>query len=591
MVYPNTPNSAKAVTGLLEPWRKASIRTKVLIPFLAIFVISMLLGTYYFLHVVLQLIESRIEEQLHTSASRITEELFQQEQRILHHAQNMVEIKLLADQTPDTNQARLLQIHELQALRTGSIRFLGVYGKDLSSADPLRPLVQKGLRGLRLTGLIRREAPAGLSWHLVGVAPVPAPQWTVEVVLLETVLDRSFLEEVGRPFGADIALYDRQGALMAQTLYETRDTEVANLKSWVKSTAPLPAETRLLMPEMLDVGGTPYKAILAPLTFNYEPAGTVAIMIPVKGFLSTQALVIGQALAYAMIIIVAMSLLYLLIVRGITVPLKALEKGAERMMAGAPVEIIETRSGDEVGTLTRTFNEMSRSLQHREKELRVKAREFKNKTEELNAILEHMADSVVVLNRDYRIEYMNRAAVKAFDERVGEICYDVFYGKDEPCHPCSIDEILRKKRPVYQYSSADPRGKHYEVIAQPLHQVNGEDKVITIRRDITEQRQRAAEKRKMEKKIQQERLAAIQQVVVSIKHTVNNSLTAIFGSLELLKREDCPLSDKEREIVGIIESESDKIKSVVSKLSTITDPVVTHYTEDVTMIDLDDASV
>ncbi len=591
MGHLDTQKPASPTMRLLEPWRKASLRTKVLIPFLVIFVISMLLGTYYFLNVVLRMIESRIEEQLRGSATHITQELLQQEQRILHHAQNMVEIKLLADQTPDTNQARLLQIHELQALRTGSIRFLGVYGKDLSAGDPLYPLVQKGLRGLRVTALIQRDDPAGTSWHLVGVAPVPAPAWTVEVVLLETVLDRSFLEELGKRFGADVALYDRQGDPMAETGYQTDNTKGPALHARVQAAAALPADTHLLVPQMLNVGGTPYKAMLAPFTVNYEPAGTIAVMIPVQGFLSTRTLVVGQAVAYALIIIIGMSLLYLLIVRGITVPLKALEKGAQRMMAGAPVEGIETPSGDEVGTLTHTFNEMSRSLQHREKQLRVKAREFENKTEELNAILEHMADSVVVLNRDYRIEYMNRAAVDAFDERVGEKCYKVFYGKDEPCHPCSIDEILRKKQPVFQYSSADPRGKYYEVIAQPLHQVNGEDKVITIRRDITQQRLRIAEQRKMEKKIQQERLAAIQQVVVSIKHTVNNSLTAIFGSLELLKQKDCKLSEKDREIVGIIESESDKIKSVVSKLSNITDPVVTQYTEDVTMIDLDDPSV
>jgi signal transduction histidine kinase len=577
---------------MFEPWRKASIRTKVLIPFLVIFVVSMLLGTYYFLHVVLEMIESRIEDQLHTSANGITQELRQQERRMLHHAQNMVEIKLLADQTPDTNQARLLQIHELEDLRTGSIRFLGIYGKDLAAEDPLYPIVQKGLRGLRVTGLVRRNEPAGTSWHLVGVAPVPAPQWTVDVVLLETALDRSFLEALGKRFGANIVLYDRQGAAMADMDYQTVKTKAAGLHQWMQSTPPpLRADTHLLVPQVLNVGGTPYKALLAPFIVNYEVAGTIAVMIPVEEFLSTRTVVALQALAYALIIIVGMSLVYLLIVRGITVPLKALEKGAQRMMAGEPVEGIETRSGDEVGTLTRTFNEMSRSLQHREKELQVKAREFENKTKELNAILEHMADGVVVLNRDYRIEYMNRAAVDAFDQRVGEKCYNVFYGKDEPCHPCSIDEVLWKKQPVFQYRSADPRGKYYEVIAQPLHQVNGEDKVITIRRDITEQRLRTEQQQIMEKKIQEERLAAIQQVVVSIKHTLNNSLTAIFGSLELLEEKESRFSEKEQEIVSIIAAESEKIKSVVSKLSNIAQASVTRYTEDVTMIDLDDASL
>ncbi len=451
---------AGAVMRALEPWRNASIRTKVLIPFLAIFVVSMLLGTYYFLHIVLGMIESRIEDQLHTSASGITQELRQQEDRILHHAQNMVEIKLLADQTPNTNQARLLQIHELEALRTGSIRFLGVYGRDLTPDDPLYPVVRKGLRGLRVTALVRKDETAGTSWHLVGVAPVPAPQWTVEAVLLETALDRNFLKELGKRFGAHIVLYDPEGVPMASSDHPAGEVHAAGLHGWMQSTAPLQADTPVLVPQVLSVGGTPHKAMLAPFIVNHGVAGSVAVMIPVQEFLSTRNVVAVQALAYALIIIVGMSLLYLLIVRGITVPLKALERGAQRMMAGEPVEGIQTRSGDEVGTLTRTFNEMSRSLQHRERELRLKAREFEHKTEELNAILEHMADSVVVLNRNYQIEYMNRAAVAAFGQQIGETCYKVFYGHEEPCHPCSIDEILRKKEPVFHFTSADPRGRY-----------------------------------------------------------------------------------------------------------------------------------
>lgn len=568
-------------------WSGASIRTKILVPFVLIFAFTILAGTSYFIYVVSGMTAYNMERELHSLSLIVSEDISRQEQRIIFHAQSMAETKKLADETLNTSQVRLLQIHELQALRSEKIRFFGVYGKDLSRDDPLYALVQKGLRGLRVTALIQASGPEGISLLLAGVAPVPEDGGARDVILLGTTLNNDFLQVLRTRTGAEIILFNHEGKAVAGTPGSLAAISKEFKGEWMQSLFSTGAGSKPGIFKSVKVSGTPYKAVIAPLLVNYQRAGAVALMVPTGKFMEARRLLILQAMIYALSIIAAMSLLYLFIVRGITTPLKSLERASKRMMQGEPAEEVIIPSADEIGTLALTFNQMSESLQNRERELRITAEEARNKTEELNSILAHMTEGVVVQNRDYVIEYMNKAAIRRFGDHIGKKCYNVFYARTEPCHPCSIEEIIFKKKPLYHYSMQDHEGRYFEIIAQPLHELNGETKVITLRRDVTERIRLFEQEKEMQQKIQKERLAAIQQVVVSIKHGINNSLTAIFGAMAFLKGINPDLSGDAMETVLLLESEVKRIQDIVSKLSRITDPVVTEYTEDISMIDLD----
>jgi PAS domain-containing protein len=571
-------------------WSGAGMRTKLLVPFVLIFAFSMLLGMSYFIHIVSGMTESNIERELHTLSLIVSEDLSRQEQRIVFHAQSMAETKKLADQILNTSQVRLLQIQELQALQPEKIRFLGVYGKELSPDDPLYPLVQKGLRGIRVTALIEMKGPEGTTLLLAGVAPVNEKDGIHDVILLGTVLDHDFLQDIRTRTGAEIVLFDGEGAAIVGTAGKLSEVRRAFQKAWDQQDPPVNGLLNDRSLKSLEISGRPYKAVPVPLVVNYQQAGTMALMVPTSAFSETYRLLMIEAMAFTLCIIVGMTLLYLLVVRGITTPLKALEGASRRITAGKTVEAVTSSSTDEIGTLARTFNQMSATLQNRERELRLAAEEAKNKTDELNAILEHMTEAVVVQNKDFEIEYMNKAAVESFGSHIRGKCYHIFYDRTEPCHPCSVEEIIVKKNLYFDYSTQDHEGRHIEVVAQPLRDLDGTTKVITIRRDVTERVRHFEQEKQLQQKIQEERLAAIQQVVVSIKHGINNSLTSIFGAMAVLEGVNPDLPGDARETILLLESEVKKIQDIVSKLSRITDPVVTTYADDITMIDLDNSS-
>ncbi|MGC8849416.1 MAG: PAS domain S-box protein [Candidatus Bathyarchaeia archaeon] len=112
------------------------------------------------------------------------------------------------------------------------------------------------------------------------------------------------------------------------------------------------------------------------------------------------------------------------------------------------------------------------------------------KPELARILLDNISEWIVISDRDYRIIYMNRAAKKVYGDGVGEKCFKVYQGFDEPCHlkgwPCSHLEIINKGRKEYAYTARDPKGRWVEVLSFPMESAEGNPLVIEIVRDITE---------------------------------------------------------------------------------------------------------
>ncbi|MEM2123232.1 MAG: PAS domain S-box protein [Candidatus Bathyarchaeia archaeon] len=105
-------------------------------------------------------------------------------------------------------------------------------------------------------------------------------------------------------------------------------------------------------------------------------------------------------------------------------------------------------------------------------------------------LLDNISEWIVISDRDYRIVYMNRAAREVYGDGVGEKCFKVYQGYDEPCHlkgwPCSHLEVLDKGRREYSYMVRDPKGRWVEVLAFPVKGAGDNLLVIEIVRDVTE---------------------------------------------------------------------------------------------------------
>jgi len=89
--------------------------------------------------------------------------------------------------------------------------------------------------------------------------------------------------------------------------------------------------------------------------------------------------------------------------------------------------------------------------------------------------------------------------------------------------------------------------------------------------------------------IKAERLAAIGEVAVTIRHEVNNALAAIVGEAGLLRSGSSRFTDEDRAGVETILEMANRIGADLKKLSTLDDAPLTSYFGETKMVNLDAA--
>ena len=98
--------------------------------------------------------------------------------------------------------------------------------------------------------------------------------------------------------------------------------------------------------------------------------------------------------------------------------------------------------------------------------------------------------------------------------------------------------------------------------------------------DVTEQ------KKLQRQKVNMQRLEAVNNMVITISHTMNQNLTVISNYLQVLK-EDFDLAPELGNYIEVIYSEVKKVNELVRKITKIKDIRTIEYLDGVQMIDLE----
>ncbi|MFP4392232.1 MAG: PAS domain S-box protein [Desulfohalobiaceae bacterium] len=114
--------------------------------------------------------------------------------------------------------------------------------------------------------------------------------------------------------------------------------------------------------------------------------------------------------------------------------------------------------------------------------------QLKQERDYMFQIFDSMNQYVFVDNPDYRIEFMNLAAKRAFGDLVGKVCYKQL-GKESPCSECPVPQILSQNhdQPMVYYLQAF--GRILRGSATRLVHQDGSVSVLEILEDDTERRQ------------------------------------------------------------------------------------------------------
>lgn len=120
--------------------------------------------------------------------------------------------------------------------------------------------------------------------------------------------------------------------------------------------------------------------------------------------------------------------------------------------------------------------------------------ELKNEKNKLVDILNAMEDGIYIVNKDYKIEYVNPSFKKEFRTSVGRTCREYFHGDEKVCPVCKNSDVFTGSAIQWEWTS--PKGDSYDIIETPLTNADGSVSKLSILRDISDRKD-------MEKQLQE----------------------------------------------------------------------------------------
>lgn len=251
---------------------------------------------------------------------------------------------------------------------------------------------------------------------------------------------------------------------------------------------------------------------------------------------------IVEALVFGLVISVLLSFL---LSKTLITPIERLTEGAERVADGDFSHKIEVASRDEIGVLTRTFNDMARQLKQT-------LEEVENERNKLGTLFLHMTDGVVAFSWEGAVIQSNPAAERLLGRAIpigGEENYDTLFAPIAP-----LRGVLAVEQPGYLDGAMDVDGRSLELLLAPFdpERLGG---VLVVIHDVTEQRKTEEMRR---------------EFVANVSHELRTPLTNIRSYAETLADNAGALPpDTEKNFLGVILNESDRMTHIVQDLLTL----------------------
>ncbi len=152
----------------------------------------------------------------------------------------------------------------------------------------------------------------------------------------------------------------------------------------------------------------------------------------------------------------------------------------------------------------------------------------------LTTVFESTSDSVVIIDRDWRISFFNQRAwtqIAEGRELIGMNLHGVLLDASNTEILSQFREAMSGRRPVSFEVHCSRRGLWYAINAFP----SGEGLAIFFR-DITEEKHAAEARQLIEEQLHQsQKMESVGQLTGGVAHDFNNLLAVVSGSLELIE--------------------------------------------------------
>jgi PAS domain S-box-containing protein len=178
--------------------------------------------------------------------------------------------------------------------------------------------------------------------------------------------------------------------------------------------------------------------------------------------------------------------------------------------------------------------------------------------DKLERILSHLHEGVSIISHDRVIEYQNKIFDEYFGDCEGKTCHAAIHGEQQPCKPCLMKAAVEGGR-IQQTDFETPDGRSFEKAYTPVTDVDNQQKVVALWRDVTEKKAATAAI------MRAEQLAALGELAAGVAHEINNPINGIINYAQILV-DQSKEGDHVHDIAARLIKEGDRIARIVEGL-------------------------
>ena len=249
--------------------------------------------------------------------------------------------------------------------------------------------------------------------------------------------------------------------------------------------------------------------------------------------------IILKALLVGLVISVLLSFL---LSKTMVIPIQSLTRAANRVAAGDFTEKIEVTAKDEIGILTRTFNDMANKLHST-------LQDIENEKNKLSTVFSNMTDGIIAFSKNGDIIHYNPVAEHMLNISLsGSLsAYDDIFG-----HMIPAEKVNALAAPESLKVEGDFGEKNLEISLVPFSGESAQGGILAVIHDITLQK-RSDEMRR--------------EFVANVSHELKTPITSIRSYAETLVTSGAEVTEDTRQsFLDVIVNESDRMNKIVQDL-------------------------
>ena len=167
---------------------------------------------------------------------------------------------------------------------------------------------------------------------------------------------------------------------------------------------------------------------------------------------------------------------------------------------------------------------------------------------------------VLLIDRQYRIRYINDALKRYYGDITGRICYSELGGTDSPCSYCHFEYRLRQ--PAKQATEIrHPDGVIFSVVTMNFMDSDGSSCMLELMRDVTKERQQAEELQDAKRQADAANQAK-SDFLANMSHEIRTPMNGILGMAELLGFTE--LTVEQKDFLANIKSSGESLLSLIN---------------------------